>query len=82
LDVGKKQECAWEVPKEPWDQLLSACSKLERAVLENYRGKKGSLQRLAIKMGVKYKVVDNACNRLKLKAKKLGITDPRKKRAE
>ena len=83
LDVGKKQERQWEVPKEEWDVLFAACSKIERAVLENYRGKKGALADLAIEMGVPYKRLDNAINRLKLKARRLGImpANQRKKRA-
>jgi hypothetical protein len=83
LDVGKKQEPVWEAPKEQWDALHAACSKIERAVLENYRGKKGALADLAIEMGVPYKCLDNAINRLKLKARRLGImpANPRKKRA-
>jgi len=84
LDVGKKQEVAWEVPKLQWDELHAACSKIERAVLENYRGKKGALADLAQKMGVPYKRLDNAISRLKLKARRLGIMPPntRKKRAK
>jgi DNA-directed RNA polymerase specialized sigma24 family protein len=60
-----------------WDALYSKLSGLEKSILENYSGgRKGGMADLAAELGVDVRRVDNALERIKKKARELGIMRP------
>ena len=71
-----KRDYTLYVDPEKWDVLYSKLSKLEREILERYHGVHGEMRDLAAELRVDVRRIDNAVERIKRKARELGIMPP------
>lgn len=77
IDVEEpRKDYRFKVDQEKWDSLYPKLSPLERKVLESYRGghgRHGEMRSLAMELGKDVRQIDNSIERIKRKARALGI---------
>lgn len=83
VDVPQRQPEQFVIPDNCLQELLDCLSNFERTVLMSYSGgRRGGMKDLARELNVDVRMVDNAIERIKHKARDLGLMQQRKKHAK